>query len=134
MAPFQKESSSSSLDVLPESTVDEATTSEGRKPHDAFLHYSNDSVRMRALKMQDANVERAAADCLQSKPRNQERKTRLSFELHPSLILDDLLDEMSGCNVGVSEHGLNHDLGGENGGGGTVTEEQIRLLNLLLTI
>eukprot|EP00584_Thalassiosira_punctigera_P000714 CAMPEP_0172530010 /NCGR_PEP_ID=MMETSP1067-20121228/3900_1 /TAXON_ID=265564 ORGANISM="Thalassiosira punctigera, Strain Tpunct2005C2" /NCGR_SAMPLE_ID=MMETSP1067 /ASSEMBLY_ACC=CAM_ASM_000444 /LENGTH=149 /DNA_ID=CAMNT_0013314153 /DNA_START=99 /DNA_END=548 /DNA_ORIENTATION=+ len=56
---------------------------------DAFLYYSDDQIRMKALKLEEnqaASTERGS---------NQfERKTRLSFELHPSLILGDMMDEL----------------------------------------
>ena len=54
---------------------------------DAFLHYSDDEVRMRTLSggIRGAAHQSTAPECI--------RKTRISFELHPSVLLfeDDLL-------------------------------------------
>ena len=52
---------------------------------DAFLLYSNDEVRMRAISggVLGADQESTSAE--------SNRKTRLSFELHPSVFIEDLL-------------------------------------------
>ena len=83
---------------------------------DPFLHYSNDQVRMKKLLLQD-DEEDSSDNYESSSPSSsssssfsslanqdesethsyRERKTRISFELHPLLILEDLLDdEISG--------------------------------------
>jgi len=66
--------------------------------NDAFLHYSNDDIRLEALKMTECptqdQVFTLQRDCISTKGK-PERKTRISFELHPSLILEDLLADLS---------------------------------------
>ncbi|KAK1733179.1 hypothetical protein QTG54_016156 [Skeletonema marinoi] len=56
-----------------------------RKNEDPFMYYSHQETRMNALLLSsgenDAQVARES----------QVRKTRISFELHPSLLLEDLL-------------------------------------------
>ncbi|KAL7525462.1 hypothetical protein ACHAWF_001373 [Thalassiosira exigua] len=66
----------------------ERTESCASKSEDPFLYYSDDDVRMKTLKMVDGRIEPEPT----SGPR--QRKTRLSFELHPSLILEDVIDEL----------------------------------------
>ena len=67
--------------------------------HDAFLHYSNDEVRINTLMMRrdegssGANHENETHQQQQPQQVDVERKTRISFELHPSLILEDMWDE-----------------------------------------
>lgn len=73
---------------------------------DAFSHYSSHTNLMNKLLMKD--VDSPAIDCTpnnasngskrrrnnQSRPiRDTERKTRLTWEVHPSLLIDDLLLE-----------------------------------------
>ena len=70
---------------------------------DAFRYYSNDVDRMRKLKLLNTTSSSADEEKSQSawcdqeekkKPAQQrERKTRISFELHPDLVLEDVLDE-----------------------------------------
>ena len=51
---------------------------------------------MKALKLEeDLEVSCAKA---QESSKSCERKTRISFELHPFLMLEDLLDELDGCD------------------------------------
>ena len=65
--------------------------------HDAFLHYSNDETRMNTLMMKEAPK-------YQRQQRvTQERKTRISFEVHPSLILEDLLFDNDGDCIAESD-------------------------------
>mmetsp|Transcript_28464 Transcript_28464/g.60298 ORF Transcript_28464/g.60298 Transcript_28464/m.60298 type:complete len:159 (-) Transcript_28464:221-697(-) len=76
-------------DVSTNKAGDHADAKSSCMSNDAFLYYSDDRNRMKALKLEDdeaASTERVSNQC--------ERKTRLSFELHPSLILDDMLDEL----------------------------------------
>ena len=56
---------------------------------DAFLRYSNDEVRMNALMLSSSS----SSIKMQAPPqqRRVERKTRLSWELHPSLLIEDML-------------------------------------------
>jgi hypothetical protein len=60
---------------------------------DAFLHYSDDEVRMRTLSggIRGAAHQSTAPECI--------RKTRISFELHPSVFFDDLLDDESFLHI-----------------------------------
>ena len=72
-----------------------STTTEAK--YDAFLHYSNDQVRMNKLMLNDT-TDSDGTTKNETEPQqctNQERKTRLtriSFEIHPSLLLEDLFD------------------------------------------
>ena len=65
--------------------------------HDAFLHYSNDETRMNTLMMKEASK------CQRQQRVTQERKTRISFEVHPSLILEDLLFDNDGDCIAESD-------------------------------
>ena len=59
--------------------------------YDAFLHYSDDEVRMRALSggiLGSAREESRGAN-----GGGAIRKTTLSFELHPSVFFDDLFSD-----------------------------------------
>ena len=56
--------------------------------YDAFLHYSDDEVRMRTLSGGILGSTREEATGANG--RGAIRKTRLSFELHPSVFYDDL--------------------------------------------
>ena len=62
---------------------------------DAFLHYSNDAVRRRhLLGLEDEDQgEDMDAD------KDSARKTRLSFELHPSNFYDDLFQPLQDMNM-----------------------------------
>ena len=57
---------------------------------DAFLLYSNDEVRLRTISggVLGADQESTSAE-------GDNRKTRLSFELHPSAFIEDLLANAS---------------------------------------
>jgi hypothetical protein len=66
-----------------------------RKHEDPFIYFSHHETRMRALLFQYGN------DSLQN-PDPVIRKTRISFELHPTLLLEDLFLE-------------NHHLGAQDG-------------------
>ena len=64
---------------------------------DAFLKYSSDEVRMKTLKMSEgtssctkSSLEKQA---IATPKQQRERKTRISFELHPSLIMEDMIFE-----------------------------------------
>ena len=54
------------------------------KSDDPFLFYSNDDVRMSALKLKEVS----------ETERPTERKTRISFELHPDLVLEEMADSL----------------------------------------
>eukprot|EP00584_Thalassiosira_punctigera_P009209 CAMPEP_0172534186 /NCGR_PEP_ID=MMETSP1067-20121228/6642_1 /TAXON_ID=265564 ORGANISM="Thalassiosira punctigera, Strain Tpunct2005C2" /NCGR_SAMPLE_ID=MMETSP1067 /ASSEMBLY_ACC=CAM_ASM_000444 /LENGTH=146 /DNA_ID=CAMNT_0013318949 /DNA_START=113 /DNA_END=553 /DNA_ORIENTATION=+ len=91
MAPFQEEKfsdydSSCAGANAPEKSLQDVCQ-EGKKYDDAFLYYSNDDVRIKTLKM----IEVSEMESRQAARGGQERKTRISFELHDSLILEDLL-------------------------------------------
>ena len=59
-----------------------------RKQDDPFLYYSNQETRMNAMLLRnDDNGDEAAAVI---NDQNVVRMTRISFELHPSLVLEDL--------------------------------------------
>lgn len=67
------------------------------KVQDPFLYYYNDQVRMKELRLQEEDSSNEASTSLsiqEQHPTTSVRKTRISFELHPSLLLEDfLLDE-----------------------------------------
>ena len=99
------------------SSANSSSTVTQTKHFDAFSYYSNDSVRMKRLLMKednetvvadsrraisaarpsigiDASSERSrGTDAKPNEEGNTSRKTRISFEVHPSLLLDDLLDD-----------------------------------------
>ncbi len=58
-----------------------------RKHEDPFMYYSHQETRMSALLLSNDNDETDGQVARES----HERKTRISFELHPSLLLEDLL-------------------------------------------
>lgn len=66
---------------------------------DAFQFYSNDEIRMRTLSggILGAANEHTVAE--------ETRKTRLSFELHPSVLLEDL---SSNDDVPIAQEGNNN--------------------------
>jgi hypothetical protein len=74
------------------------------KVQDPFLYYSNDQVRMKELRFcQDEEDDSSDDGSSSTSLSNQEqptstcvRKTRISFELHPSLLLEDLDEELFG--------------------------------------
>jgi hypothetical protein len=85
--------------------IDIGENEQAANPADAFLYYSNDEVRMRAL----SDGRRGAAH--DSTTPEGIRKTRLSFELHPCVFFDDdddLLNDDSGRD-GINE-GNNEDV------------------------
>ena len=70
------------------------------KVEDAFLYYSNDQVRMKELLLQDVEDDSSDDEPSSTSVSNQEqsttscvRKTRITFELHPSLLLEDLMND-----------------------------------------
>lgn len=65
------------------------------KSDDRFLRYSNDEVRLRTLQLGDAPDANSDDDSARRKPIR--RKSRISFELHPSAMLEDeLMDQLWG--------------------------------------
>jgi hypothetical protein len=76
-------------DVASKEAYCHLTTASSAK-QDAFLRYSNDEVRMNALMLSSSSSIKSQA----SSQQQVERKTRLSWELHPSVLLieDMLLD------------------------------------------
>ena len=69
--------------ILQEARIGE---SEQAANADAFLFYSNDEVRLRSL---SGGI--VGADQESRSTHGNARKTRISFELHPSLFCEDLL-------------------------------------------
>jgi len=105
MAPLINESDSFTLDLEVPTTITtmkQAQDTHNSSPttvckHDAFLHYSNDETRMNTLMLKEASK-------YQRQQRvTQERKTRISFEVHPSLILEDLLFDNDGDCIAESD-------------------------------
>ena len=58
------------------------------KHEDPFMWYSNQETRMNAMLFKDSDVPAATAT---NNNKKVVRKTRLSFEIHPSLLFDDIL-------------------------------------------
>eukprot|EP00581_Thalassiosira_minuscula_P005281 CAMPEP_0183742410 /NCGR_PEP_ID=MMETSP0737-20130205/64680_1 /TAXON_ID=385413 /ORGANISM="Thalassiosira miniscula, Strain CCMP1093" /LENGTH=117 /DNA_ID=CAMNT_0025977993 /DNA_START=475 /DNA_END=825 /DNA_ORIENTATION=+ len=86
----------------------DATCSELRKSDDPFLFYSNDDIRIKTLKLKEVSHKAKLAD-----KANAQRKSRISFELHPSLIFEDMLDELRADNSSdVDGFDLEFDEGG----------------------
>ena len=87
-----------------EKTAEGGRRSALKKSEDPFLYYSCDQTRLSHLKAQAA-PQAAAADP------SPERKTRISFELHPDLLLEDM----------IGDDDAHHDdaslLGGDDGAG-----------------
>ena len=105
MAPLINESDCFTLELeAPTTTATMKQAQDTRKSspttvckHDAFLHYSNDETRMNTLMMKETPK-------YQRQQRvTQERKTRISFEVHPSLILEDLLFDDDGDFIAESD-------------------------------
>mmetsp|Transcript_18442 Transcript_18442/g.39889 ORF Transcript_18442/g.39889 Transcript_18442/m.39889 type:complete len:163 (+) Transcript_18442:151-639(+) len=72
------------------------------KQQDPFLYFSNDERRMRYLKDVDDTVNQEDI----SSQRPVQRKTCISFEVHHSVIMDDLfsgMDELDECNDFVDD-------------------------------
>lgn len=78
------------------------------KVQDPFLYYSDDKNRMKELRLQDTSSSSSSnedddsasstADDEHTSSSTCVRKTRISFELHPSLLLEDFImgDELLG--------------------------------------
>ena len=71
------------------------------KVEDPFLYYSNDRVRMRELRLQDVNDDSpdhgsssSSLSAQQQSTATCVRKTRITFELHPHLLLEDLMEDL----------------------------------------
>jgi len=65
-----------------------STPSSTSAKQDSFLRYSNDEVRLKALMLPSSSN----SIKMQAPPQQRvERKTRLSWELHPSLLIEDML-------------------------------------------
>ena len=57
------------------------------KQEDPFMWYSNQEIRMNAMLFKDSDVPATATN---NNEKNV-RKTRISFEIHPSLLFDDII-------------------------------------------
>ena len=71
----------------------QAPLADDLKSQDPFLYFSKQSIRMAYLTQQEEDTDRNAVLPEQEKV---ERKTRLSFEVHPCLLMDDFVLEMDG--------------------------------------
>ena len=99
MPPLQYQDDASS------SSTDAAT-----RYDDAFLYYSNDDVRIKTLKMAEDPTPEQVSEPQQrsiSTSSASERKTMISFELHPSLIMEDVLADLCDDD-NKNEAGLAH--------------------------
>mgnify|MGYP007121431910 CR=1 FL=1 len=59
------------------------------KEEDPFMWYSNQETLMNAMLVKDSNVPAATATATNNN-KKVVRKTRISFEIHPSLLFDDI--------------------------------------------
>lgn len=59
------------------------------KSDDPFLYYSNDDIRLKALKFEDVSETNCST---KTGDERASRKTRISFELHPDVIFEGMLD------------------------------------------
>ena len=92
MAPFiDQDSTSSCADVSSDSPIH--ATDAGRCT-DTFLYYSNDDIRIKTLKM-DEDSEAIKKEGITKMVSIEQRKTRLSFELHPDVIMEKELLALS---------------------------------------
>eukprot|EP00581_Thalassiosira_minuscula_P010667 CAMPEP_0183724118 /NCGR_PEP_ID=MMETSP0737-20130205/17339_1 /TAXON_ID=385413 /ORGANISM="Thalassiosira miniscula, Strain CCMP1093" /LENGTH=137 /DNA_ID=CAMNT_0025954611 /DNA_START=127 /DNA_END=540 /DNA_ORIENTATION=+ len=71
------------------SAEDSQSHADFSKSDDPFLYYSNDEVRIMTLKLKEVPETKK---CFNSTT----RKTRISFEVHPSLVLDEMFQELYG--------------------------------------
>mmetsp|Transcript_1518 Transcript_1518/g.2962 ORF Transcript_1518/g.2962 Transcript_1518/m.2962 type:complete len:125 (+) Transcript_1518:98-472(+) len=55
------------------------------KSDDPFLYYSNEEIRMKTLLLEEVSETATIDDQTEA-----QRKTRISFEVHPSMFLDDI--------------------------------------------
>ena len=67
------------------------TEADSNKHCDAFLYYSNDEIRMSALKLKDTNTKVTSTKIGSNE---HIRKTRPSFELDPLLIMEDFIHDL----------------------------------------
>ena len=76
-----------------------------RKHDDPFLYYSHQETRMNVLLFHDENENENENDSVPNESTmNREpviRKTRISFELHPTLLLEDLFLELENHHLGA---------------------------------
>lgn len=104
-SPLDTTSSSSSSSLLPKNMmIIQVKTKDGTDDtkedchlstassakQDAFLRYSNNEFRMNTL-MLSSSSSRSSIKTQASSQQRVERKTRLSWELHPSLLIEDML-------------------------------------------
>ena len=73
---------------ISQDSASHSVSSATKKSEDAFLYYSNDEIRIKTLKLEEVDVTSVNEEM------SQQRKTRISFELDPMLILGDELEEM----------------------------------------
>ena len=84
--------SSQHIDTSNMTSTDTSRSPPNRHVHDAFSYYSNDQIRMKTLTLAADRSNNTNQEEPKAQPQqHQERKTRISFELHPSLILDEWL-------------------------------------------
>ena len=95
-------------------------------PVDAFAKYSNDGVRLKRILLKDDNFDLqdfasrhfTTAEKMNLSTNNndasspQDRKTRISFEAHPSLIIDEMLDTLQDNGHGINDEDEDMDLFG----------------------
>ena len=85
--------------------------------NDRFLYYSNDAMRLRALRLKEPPRRTSCA----KKP-STERKTRLSFELHMSAMFPELYSRDGGASHSVTDILGHDDDGSEDDKAGVLRE------------
>ena len=91
MAPFIDQDSTSSCTGVSSETPLHTTNVE--RCTDKFLYYSNDDIRIKTLKM-DEDSRAIKKEGIANMVPTELRKTRLSFELHPDVIMEKELTEL----------------------------------------
>ena len=109
--------------------IDDNCSSSSGSTDDAFSYFSNNEIRLKTLKLQEVDHDVLATTTRTS--RQYERKTRLSFELDPQLILEDELEEIFGNDDEADEDFFELDFSHLNKNGQSNTSKLNLLAELL---
>ena len=84
------------MNKIEKDSCKDASRSVDKKYVEAFIRYSNDETRMDTLKLVEVsgNDRNSEEETKHTNRLIQQRKTRISFELHPSLLLEDYMNEL----------------------------------------
>ena len=127
MAPFINNESLSNVDASNGSTL-ELTSQTNMDTTDKFLYYSNDETRIKTLKM-NGDPEAIKKEGIANMVSTDQRKTRISFELYPDTILEDLMELTEDLDEDLADLNL---LGNADSAGKKITE--LNLLDELLNL